>query len=179
MKRILFVILVLISDLLQGQTRSVLVEAESFQNKGGWVIDQQFMDVMGSPFLMAHGLGRPVEDATTTVSFPKTGKYFLFVRTRNWVAKWSEKGAPGKFQVLLDGKPVNKIFGTGPQSWGWIKGGEIEVTRKSHEIALKDLTGFNGDSVYSKASDFFFSTEDGKFCEFFVKFSDNLSHVIS
>ncbi len=144
MKKILFVIMALISGLVQCQTGSVLIEAESFQNKGGWVVDQQFMDVMGSPYLMAHGLGIPVEDATTTVSFPETGKYFLFVRTRNWVARWSENEAPGKFQVLLDEKPVDKIFGTGPEHWGWVKGGEIEVTRKSHKIALKDLTGFNG-----------------------------------
>ena len=27
----------------------VLVEAESFQNKGGWSVDQQFIDQMGSP----------------------------------------------------------------------------------------------------------------------------------
>jgi len=144
MKKILFVVMALISGLIQCQTGSVLIEAESFQNKGGWVVDQQFMDVMGSPYLMAHGLGIPVEDATTTVSFPKTGKYFLFVRTRNWVARWSKNEAPGKFQVLLDGKPVDRIFGTGPEHWGWVKGGEIEVTRKSHKIVLKDLTGFNG-----------------------------------
>ena len=27
----------------------VLVEVESFAEKGGWVVDQQFMDLMGSP----------------------------------------------------------------------------------------------------------------------------------
>ncbi len=32
---------------------TVLVEAESFENLGGWVIDQQFMDEMGSPFLLS------------------------------------------------------------------------------------------------------------------------------
>jgi hypothetical protein len=37
-----------------------LVEAESFENCGGWVVDQQFMDLMGSPYLLAHGLGEPV-----------------------------------------------------------------------------------------------------------------------
>ena len=26
---------------------NVLVEAESFRDKGGWVVDQQFMDLMG------------------------------------------------------------------------------------------------------------------------------------
>ena len=36
---------------------TILVEAECFAELGGWVIDQQAMDVMGSPYLMAHGLG--------------------------------------------------------------------------------------------------------------------------
>ena len=44
---------------------SLLVEAESFTEKGGWVVDQQFMDLMGSPYLLAHGLGSPVENAST------------------------------------------------------------------------------------------------------------------
>ena len=44
----------------------LLVEAESFSAHGGWVLDTQFIRIMGSPYLMAHGLGRPVEDATTT-----------------------------------------------------------------------------------------------------------------
>ena len=45
----------------------VLVEAEAFKDAGGWVNDSQFMDQMGSPFLLAHGLGRPVDDAETTL----------------------------------------------------------------------------------------------------------------
>ena len=32
----------------------LLIEAESFSQRGGWVLDQQFMDQMGSPYLMAH-----------------------------------------------------------------------------------------------------------------------------
>ena len=47
---------------------SVLVETESFAEKGGWVLDQQFMDQMGSPFLLAHGLGRPVAARPTEPS---------------------------------------------------------------------------------------------------------------
>ena len=49
--------------------QTILIEAESFDNRGGWVVDQQFMDQMGSPFLLAHGLGRRVGDAAT-VEFP-------------------------------------------------------------------------------------------------------------
>ncbi len=48
---------------------SVLLEAESFETCGGWVLDQQFMDIMGSPYLLAHGLGEPVADASTRVRF--------------------------------------------------------------------------------------------------------------
>ena len=39
-----------------------MIEAEAFEDVGGWVNDQQFMDLMGSPYLLAHGIGVPVED---------------------------------------------------------------------------------------------------------------------
>ena len=50
--------------------QTVLVEAEGFAELGGWFVDQQYMDQMGSPVLLAHGLGVPVADATTTVTLP-------------------------------------------------------------------------------------------------------------
>jgi hypothetical protein len=84
----------------------VLVEAESAENVGGWVVDQQFMDLMGSPYLLAHGLGEPVQDAVMQAEFPVAGKYRVWVRTRDWVAPWKAPGAPGRFQVLVDGKPL-------------------------------------------------------------------------
>jgi hypothetical protein len=36
-----------------GPLRTVLVEAEAFDELGGWVVDTQVMPQMGSPFLMA------------------------------------------------------------------------------------------------------------------------------
>ena len=65
------------------ETHTILLEAEAFDELGGWVIDTQVMDQMGSPFLMAHGLGRPVADATTQVTFPAAGTYRVLVRTRD------------------------------------------------------------------------------------------------
>ena len=41
----------------------VFLEAEQFADHGGWDLDQQVMDQMGSPYLLAHGLGIPVKDA--------------------------------------------------------------------------------------------------------------------
>lgn len=126
------------------QKNAVFVEAESFANKGGWVVDQQFMDVMGSPFLMAHGMGIPVKDAETNVKFPEKGKYRMFVRTRNWAARWTDQDAPGKFQVVVNGKAATPVFGTEEMEWGWQDGGVIDISKTNSTLALKDLTGFNG-----------------------------------
>jgi hypothetical protein len=144
MKRLLLLLLLLCHVSFAQKPATVLVEAESFDNKGGWSIDQQFMDVMGSSFLMAHGMGRIVEDASTTVTFPETGTYKVYVRTRNWTAQWSNKAAAGEFQLLVNNKPLAKIFGRDNEKWSWSDGGTLKITQKTNTIALKDLTGFNG-----------------------------------
>jgi hypothetical protein len=122
----------------------VLVEAESFQQTGGWVIDQQFMDQMGSPFLLAHGMGVPVNDARTEVDVPQTGTYRVWVRTRDWAAPWDAPGAPGKFRLLIDGKPLAVTFGMSGAKWHWQDGGSISIARRRISLALRDLTGFDG-----------------------------------
>ncbi|MHC4505005.1 MAG: FAD-dependent oxidoreductase [Planctomycetota bacterium] len=122
----------------------VFVQAEGFDEFGGWVLDQQFMDQMGSPFLLAHGLGVPVEDATKVVDVPEAGSYRVWVRTRDWVAPWKAPGAPGRFQVLVDGKPLEVTFGTGGAEWHWQDGGTVELSAGKATLALHDLTGFEG-----------------------------------
>jgi len=122
----------------------VLIEAEAFENLGGWVVDQQFMDQMGSPFLLAHGLGRPVEDAISKVELPVAGKHRVWVRTRDWVAPWKAPGAPGRFQLLIDGKALPTTFGAERAEWHWQDGGAIDITGGSVTVALHDLTGFDG-----------------------------------
>ena len=119
----------------------ILIEAEGFQERGGWVVDQQFMDQMGSPFLLAHGLGEPVADASTTAKVAEAGTYQVHVRTRDWVAPHG----PGKFQVLVDGQPLKPAFGTqGDGKWIWQDGGRVELKAGTIQLALKDLTGFEG-----------------------------------
>lgn len=49
---------------------------------GGWKFDCQFMDTMGSPMLIAHGMGRRVPDATCTVELPEAGAWHVMVRAR-------------------------------------------------------------------------------------------------
>ncbi|MFT4843523.1 MAG: hypothetical protein ACI8UD_002662 [Planctomycetota bacterium] len=121
----------------------VLVEAESFQDTGGWVVDQQFMDFMGSPYVLAHGLGIPVQDAKTEVTFASDGRYRVWVRTRDWVAPWNVPGAPGRFELQLNGTSLTTTFGTKGAEWHWQDGGEVEVTKQT-ALTLHDLTGFEG-----------------------------------
>ena len=117
------------------------VDAEDFDDYGGWRMDTQFTHLMGSAFLMATGIGTPAEDAVTTVTVPKTGSYHTWVRARNWV-----KGhAPGRFEVLVNGKALPKAFGAADTNqWTWQKGGTVALGKGSHTLALHDLTGFYG-----------------------------------
>ena len=101
--------LFLFAVLAASEPQTVLVEAERFSEFGGWVHDSQFMDQMGSPFLLAHGLGVPVQDATTTVEFPAAGTYRLWVRTRDWVATWNVAWRTG----TISGGPGRQTCGDG------------------------------------------------------------------
>jgi hypothetical protein len=146
--------LFLCNALLYGE---VLLEAEHFADLGGWKIDQQFSDVMGSAYLMAHGLGRPVENARTYATFPSPGSYVLWVRTKNWVpGPWE---APGRFEVLINHQPVSVVFGT-ESGWGWQRGGIVEINDSPVLIELKDLSGFNA------RCDALFFTRDSNFSPF-------------
>lgn len=133
----------------------LLVEAESFEQHGGWKLDTQFINEMGSPYLLAHGLGRPVDNATATVTLPAAGTYRIFVRTKDWVARWNAEGQPGRFQLLVNGEPLKETFGTKGAEWFWHDGGEVTVDQKEVTLTLKDLTGFDGrcDAIYFTTDD--------------------------
>ncbi|HOD83709.1 MAG: soluble pyridine nucleotide transhydrogenase [Planctomycetes bacterium ADurb.Bin126] len=133
----------------------VLVEAEAFDDPGGWTLDAQFMDQMGSPYLLAHGLGRPVAPARTEVELPQAGEYRVFVRTLDWVARWKAPAAPGRFTLEIDGKDLPVVFGTQGAAWHWQDGGKVTVAGKRVRLALKDQTGFEGrcDAILFAAPD--------------------------
>ena len=99
----------------QAQT-DFLLEAESFADRGGWVIDQQFFDVMGSSYLLAHGLGDPVSPAVTKTFVDTPGKYHVWVRTKDWAPFPT---GPGTFSLSI-GQAYRKDFGsTGIPGWQW------------------------------------------------------------
>jgi hypothetical protein len=155
MKRFLISTLLLISPIWSTFAEEILVETESFSNHGGWKLDTQFIREMGSPYLLAHGLGTPVSDATTTIEVKKAGSYQLYARTKDWVARWDAKGQPGRFQIIVNGKTLNTTFGTIGAKWHWQVGGTVELKKGKNSLNLRDLTGFNGrcDAIYLSTGD--------------------------
>ena len=135
---------ILICFVLTSGAQTILIEAEQFQNKGGWSVDPLFMDQMGSPFLLAHGNGTPVKDASTKVKFQSKGHYFMWVRTRNWNSPWDPEQAPGRFNILINGINTGKEFGKNPSGWGWVNGGKIAINDAEITLSIHDLTGFDG-----------------------------------
>jgi hypothetical protein len=141
-----FALFILISGMLSAQN-SIFIEAESFSDKGGWVVDPQFVEQMGSPYLLAHGMGVPVKDAQTGIEIKTDGKYYVWVRTKNWApGNWD---APGRFLVLVDGKKLEKELGKNP-GWNWEYAGGINLKKGETKISIHDLTGFEGrcDAIY-------------------------------
>jgi hypothetical protein len=114
------------------------------------------MDLMGSAYLMAHGLGEPVNDATTKVEFPENGTYYVYVRTYNWTSPWKKGEGPGKFRLSVNKKMLSTVLGVEGDAWLWQYAGKVNVNNREVILGLHDLTGFNGrcDAIY-------FTTKEG------------------
>lgn len=123
----------------------IIVEAEQFEDLGDWCIDQQFTEAMGSPYLLAHGMGTPVGDATTTVTLPRAGRWHVWVRTYNWTSPWApDKKGPGAFSLQINGHNLVNELGTTGNCWMWQYAGEISLRKRQAMLTLHDLTGFDG-----------------------------------
>ncbi|KAI9929635.1 hypothetical protein ASPWEDRAFT_41150 [Aspergillus wentii DTO 134E9] len=124
----------------QKSSADILVEAEEFDNYGGWIMDSQFEHEMGSPYLLAHGNGRPVSDATTTISIAEAGWYHVWVRAKDWVPGHH----PGRFTLAINETTLNPEFGANDRNWSWEFGGIIKLPTGKARLSLHDLTGFCG-----------------------------------
>ncbi|MDX2414703.1 MAG: FAD-dependent oxidoreductase [Bacteroidales bacterium] len=146
MKSAILILCLILSLCSCSNGNKLLVEAESLDSLGGWVVDPQFVEQMGSPYLLAHGMGKVVENASGRVEFPESGKYHVWVRTKNWApGDWD---APGKFRLIVDNKEIQVDLGT-VEGWTWQYAGRLKV-KETVSIQLKDLTGFEGrcDAIY-------------------------------
>ncbi len=143
MRSSIFCILLLIITSCIKQPSTLFLEAESFDHHGGWVVDAQFIDQMGSSYLMAHGLGIPVKNAATRFVADKPGNYHVYVRTFNWTEPFDVPGAPGRFRLKINNSFLDTVFGTRGKEWHWQYGGAVRLEAGEHNLSLHDLTGFN------------------------------------
>ncbi|HKS91510.1 MAG TPA: FAD-dependent oxidoreductase [Tepidiformaceae bacterium] len=127
-------------DLNTPDSTGILVEAEEFAHYGGWVMDSQFEIQMGSPYLLAHGMGRPVADATTTVTIDDAGPFEVWVRAKDWVPSHH----PGRFTLAIDGHTLDTEFGANGEDWCWQSAGFVDLPQGDVTFVLHDLSGFDG-----------------------------------
>jgi len=147
MKKLVVIFLLIVQISSYAQNKGILLEAEGFKNKGGWVVDPQFVEEMGSPYLLAHGMGVAVANAKTSFKLKSKGEYHIWVRTKNWVpGEWE---APGKFKLKINDRLLESELGT-KKGWTWQYVGKEYLAKKEHQIELVDLTGFDGrcDAIY-------------------------------
>ena len=135
MNRILFLSAMLTA--LTAAAARVDVSVLAFDARG-WKLDSQFADVMGSPYLLAHGCGVRVLDAKASVEIPESGTWRVWVRNRSWV-----KGA-GFFKVAVNGCEMDHLFGAGQSDWFWEDGGTVTIEKGIASLSLVDKDGFNG-----------------------------------
>lgn len=89
-----------------------------------------------------------MNNAVTKVSFPSVGNYQVWVRTKDWAPYPT---GPGTFQLVVNGNPLEMIFGnSGDDAWKWYYGGVVHGSQTKVDVALNDLSGFEGrcDAIY-------------------------------
>ena len=141
MRTFLFAMLSMLFSTASIASDVIWQEAEQFDSTGKWSNDPQHMDIMGSPYLLATGVGKPVDDAVTSIKIKEKGTYNLWVRCRDWLPSHS----PGQFQVLINGKASDVTFGKAKtDDWQWIDGGKFKLEKGETDLRLKDNTGWWG-----------------------------------
>ena len=120
----------------------IFIPTATFTEKGGWLSDTQFTETVGLPYLLAHGIAKPVADAYTDINIEADGEYKIYAYTYNWNAPWKPEYAPGIFNVKVG--DYEHTFGDAGNEWGWQAGGSATLKRGTHRLTLSDLTGCEG-----------------------------------
>lgn len=126
------VLLPAFSSVLQTRADEIFHEANAFDDAGGWKLDTQFIRQMNSRYLLAHGLGEPVDDAKNQTPVNEETEYLVWVRELDRVSKFDGQAVPGKFQLMIAGKPLETAFGA--EGKNWHDGGTVSLSAGNHEF---------------------------------------------
>ena len=113
------------------------LEAESFADYGDWRLDTQFTHKMGSAYLIAPGVGRPIGSAKATLAVPRAGTWHAWARTKDWLPEFS----PGRFALTVNGRQSDLLGASKKEGWRWEKAGAFTLSKGEVEVSLDDLSG--------------------------------------
>ena len=129
----------------------VWLEAEDFKRPGAWRVDTQFTHKMGSAYLIAPGVLKPIGAAATEIELPEAGGWTAWARTKDWVPAHH----PGRFALSVDGRRTpGELGASGRAGWIWEKAGAFKLAAGAHSIALEDLSG-----AYARCDALLFTTD--------------------
>ena len=128
----------------------IWVEAENFTDRGAWKVDTQFTHKMGSAYLIAPGLCKPIGSAKTTVDVPCAGTWHVWARTKDWLPEFS----PGQFAISVNGKRGAVLGASKREGWRWEKAGVYELPQGAASLSLDDLSG-----AYARCDAILFTTD--------------------
>lgn len=121
--------------------QKIWIDALSFEDKGGYIPDTQFVREMGQGYLLANGAGKPVEPASTSFLVNTDGKYRIFIRTKNWNNEYNPDG----IIVSVDGIKSEHICSEMHcQGWYWEIAGDFDICAGNHTLQIFDTKGWFG-----------------------------------
>ena len=116
------------------------LEAEGFADYGDWRLDTQFTHKMGSAYLLAVGVLKPIDAARTTVRIPTAGTWRVWARTKDWLPEHS----PGTFTISVGGTRGATLGASKKDGWRWERAGDFALAAGETDVALVDLSGAFG-----------------------------------
>ncbi|MGM9634871.1 MAG: FAD-dependent oxidoreductase [Candidatus Avispirillum sp.] len=119
----------------------IWIDAVDFSDYGGFAKETQFVREMGMPYLIADGVGKPVNPAATSFEVKQDGCYRFFVRTKNWLCDY----APDGIVLEVDGVKSEHICAKcHTYGWNFEIGADFKLKKGSHTLKVYDTDGWFG-----------------------------------
>ncbi|MBO9633043.1 MAG: hypothetical protein J7578_07975 [Chitinophagaceae bacterium] len=115
------------------QQPGYLVEAESFQFKGGWY-EEKSGPAMGNSILRVQGTKHGAADALTVIAIKEKAQYTVWVRAMDF----KEKPGTRLFRLFVDEHPMEEAGKHGNEGFAWEKVGTVALEAKQVLLRLKD-----------------------------------------
>ena len=117
----------------------IWIDAVDFDDYGGFVLETQFIREMGQPYLMANGVGEPVEPASVSFNVENCGAYRFYIRTKNWCEEYSPDG----LVLEVDGQKSSHVCSEmHVQDWYFEIGADFNLTPGNHTLKIYDTKGW-------------------------------------